>query len=61
MWAALVPCGSSDREAVLCISLASEGCLAIFDIPWCYGLNVYVPHNSRVEALIPNVIVLGGD
>lgn len=26
----------------------------------CYILNIYVPQNSYVEILIPNVMVLGG-
>lgn len=27
----------------------------------CYGLNVYVPPDSYVEALTPSVMVSGGD
>lgn len=27
----------------------------------CYGLNVYVSQNPYVEALIPNVVVFGGE
>lgn len=29
-------------------------------LPTCYGLNACVPQNSSVEALTPNVVVLGG-